>query len=423
MLWLHGPAGTGKSAVAQTFAERCAESERLGASFFFSRSNNRSDPNTVIPSLIYQLAVRLPHYKSLVAAHLANDPELLRKTRRTLFKNLIVEPLSQLQTQRRKRIQEPLLVVLDGLDECQGEDAQREIIEMISEVVRLKQDFPLIWLICSRPEAHLKYIFSRPDFIVSCSREELAIDVESITDVDLYLRDGLAGIRIEFSDVTESTWPSEEQTTQLSNYAFGHFAFASTALRYIGDLHYVAPMSRLNALLSFLKGVRVGTPNPLEALDTLYTRILHFVPDEVLPMIKQILGYIIYVTVFGPLCSAQALCNFFRVDQATFHSAFRKLHSVIDIPSPNTSKTQLRFYHTSFEDYLLDPSRSGKFVIAKEDFWPDFAKTCLSWYKTDLTLFHTLDGAFAISHFKGSMLIAFQDQSLIRCITMGFCQT
>jgi len=42
---------------------------------------------------------------------------------------------------------------LNGLDECKGEDAQRNIIEMISKVVQLKRDFPLVWLICSQPEA------------------------------------------------------------------------------------------------------------------------------------------------------------------------------------------------------------------------------------------------------------------------------
>lgn len=52
MIWLHGPAGTGKSAVAQTFAECCDKSGRLGASFF-SRPNDRNKPDTVIPSLVY----------------------------------------------------------------------------------------------------------------------------------------------------------------------------------------------------------------------------------------------------------------------------------------------------------------------------------------------------------------------------------
>ncbi|PPQ75498.1 hypothetical protein CVT25_012039, partial [Psilocybe cyanescens] len=41
VLWLYGPAGAGKSAIAQTFAELCAEKNFLLASFFFSRSDSR----------------------------------------------------------------------------------------------------------------------------------------------------------------------------------------------------------------------------------------------------------------------------------------------------------------------------------------------------------------------------------------------
>ncbi|KAF9441828.1 hypothetical protein P691DRAFT_620977, partial [Macrolepiota fuliginosa MF-IS2] len=37
MMWLHGPAGVGKSAVAQTFAEDCQSRNCLGRAFFFSR--------------------------------------------------------------------------------------------------------------------------------------------------------------------------------------------------------------------------------------------------------------------------------------------------------------------------------------------------------------------------------------------------
>ncbi len=400
MIWLYGPAGTGKSAVAQTFAERCADIGRLGASFFFSRPNDRNDPDTVIPSLVYHLAVCNPHYKSLVAVQLANDPELLRKkTRRTQFKKLIVEPLSQLQAQ----IQEPLLVVLDGLDECRGEETQREFIEVISEVVRLKENFPLVWLICSRPEPHLKSIFSRADFSVKCGREELVIDAESIADVDFYLRDGLAGIKNHFSDVTSRTWPPEQQITELSLKASGHFGFASTALRYIGDPAHAAPTSRLDDLLSFLQGVKGRTSNPLEALDALYAAILRDVSENLLPTIKQFMGYLTFVSAF-PLDSIQGLCNFLHVDQATFYTAFRKLHSVVDVPSPEAAfQTLLRVYHASFVDYLSNPSRSGTFAITWDDFLPSRAKLLLSWYKIDLELFHANDGGLIFTIFGTSI--------------------
>lgn len=235
-----------------------------------------------------------------------------------------------------------------------------------------------------------------PDFVITCGREELAIDAESIADVDLYLRDGLVGIRIEFQDVTTPTWPSDDQVTELSVKASGHFAFAATAVRYIGDPTVATPMTRLETLLSFLQGIRAGTTNPLEALDVLYSRIVGDVPAEVLPIVKRILGYFIFLSDDDYLDLIQALCNFLRISQATFYSAFRKLHSVIDLPSPEMAvDTRLCFYHTSFEDYLRDPTRSGEFAVEEPDAILDYAKSCLSWYEIDLALFHSADGVFA----------------------------
>src|ERR1700761_2779174 len=42
ILWLHGPAGSGKSTMAQMFAEDCNKQGRLGASFHVKRGHLRS---------------------------------------------------------------------------------------------------------------------------------------------------------------------------------------------------------------------------------------------------------------------------------------------------------------------------------------------------------------------------------------------
>jgi replication-associated recombination protein RarA len=53
-LWFHGPAGGGKTAIAQTIAEMFASVGRLAVSFFFSRiAVNRKDISLFIPTLAY----------------------------------------------------------------------------------------------------------------------------------------------------------------------------------------------------------------------------------------------------------------------------------------------------------------------------------------------------------------------------------
>ncbi|KXN86081.1 hypothetical protein AN958_10557 [Leucoagaricus sp. SymC.cos] len=66
LFWLLGSAGVGKSAVAQTVAEEMKAVGRLGASLFFSRLSKRDDPDQVISTLAYQLAVRSQDYKRII---------------------------------------------------------------------------------------------------------------------------------------------------------------------------------------------------------------------------------------------------------------------------------------------------------------------------------------------------------------------
>ena len=43
IMWLYGPAGAGKSAIAQTIAELCHARHLLLASFFFSRTDPKKE--------------------------------------------------------------------------------------------------------------------------------------------------------------------------------------------------------------------------------------------------------------------------------------------------------------------------------------------------------------------------------------------
>jgi hypothetical protein len=412
MIWIYGPAGCGKSAVAQTFAERCADVGRLGAAFFFSRPNKRNDPKTVIPTIAYQLSVHCADYKAVLTSRLADDPQLLSKALSVQFKKLIVEPLTYLQTQQYESVRRPYLVFLDGLDECQGEDAQCEFVKLINEVVRVKKDLPLLWLICSRPEAHLQSTFAR---LTDCGREELEIDDECRGDVDRYLRDGLFDIRMRYGSVIPSSWPPREQFDVVSRSGSGYFIFAATALGYIDDSVYANPVQRLNMLVAFLEqteGTVSTSNNPLAKVDLLYSYILADIPDDIFPITWRILAHYIYRPQYEgrgeppdwllpdlpSSTSVQELCNFLDLDQIALYSALRKLYSVVDVPSPEKAQsTPLRFYHASFQDFLVDGNRSGKFVVEREKAFVEISKTCLFWHEIDSRHFHVAAGAFTAS--------------------------
>ncbi|KAJ3556572.1 hypothetical protein NP233_g11945 [Leucocoprinus birnbaumii] len=382
MRWLCGPAGTGKSAIAQTFAEVCFELGRLGAAFFFSRPNGRDKSKTVIPSLVYQLCLHCPAYKVIVIEIIVNDPQLLQKAVGIQFKRLLIEPFVQLKMKGHPCSRQPLVIILDGLDECAGIPAQCLFIRLISEHVRLMRGFPLLWFLSSRQESHLKQSFSR---ITVCGRDELVFDQESRDDVKRYLRDQFIRAREENPYTTTPEWPPQAQLDDLVEMTSGYFQFAEIAVKYVNDPEVGDPVKQLNLLIAYLTTTqRIGVNNPLCILDALYTRILSNVPQEVLPTTLDILAQLALSSPHwsGKHMSAQVLCNVLRLEQHTFYGALAKLHSVILVPAPaNACLESLRFYHASFPDYLLDTGRSGKFGITKSWAFEIMASRYLDWYE------------------------------------------
>ena len=75
VFWLNGLTGTGKSTIAQTFAEITFADGTLGASFFCSRDfGERSDLQMIFPTLAFQLAYRYPPVPGKVASGVEGEP-------------------------------------------------------------------------------------------------------------------------------------------------------------------------------------------------------------------------------------------------------------------------------------------------------------------------------------------------------------
>jgi len=80
LLWLHGPAGAGKSAIAQTVAETCAEHGQLAASFFFSRSSPVCDAmKHLFPTIALQISMASPHKRQKLQRILRDNPYIAHR--------------------------------------------------------------------------------------------------------------------------------------------------------------------------------------------------------------------------------------------------------------------------------------------------------------------------------------------------------
>ena len=158
---VYGGPGTGKSAFAAQYVYR---SPRAAASLFFEHGNLAfNSPDAIVRELIFQLACRLPQYRSRLVYKLQEQSTDHAQNTQELFQSMFAVPLQEAIDGGH----ETLCVVIDGLDEC-GEDGKRLAAQLLSE-----EKFPK-WLrvvVLTRPEntvtAHLK-----PDMEIRMDEEE-----------------------------------------------------------------------------------------------------------------------------------------------------------------------------------------------------------------------------------------------------------
>ncbi len=165
ILWLYGPAGAGKSAIAQTIAQNCKENGLLIASHFFSRtssSSERSDGDRVIPNLSLQLLQAFPVIERYIEGVIRKDPGIFNKLRSIQMEELVIKPLHYLfqfpRDNGEPQVHNGRLIVVDGLDECSGPEVQCDLLHIIASACH-HIPLPLRFLIASRPEIHIRGAF------------------------------------------------------------------------------------------------------------------------------------------------------------------------------------------------------------------------------------------------------------------------
>ncbi|KAI3576339.1 hypothetical protein IWW34DRAFT_808243 [Fusarium oxysporum f. sp. albedinis] len=116
IFWLNGMAGTGKSTISRTVAQRQLERDCLGANFFFKKGEaSRGNMSKLIPTLARQLAIHIPGMISLTKNAIDADPSLPTKTLAEQFEKLFKEPLRKLAASSSDPTS--LVIVIDALDE------------------------------------------------------------------------------------------------------------------------------------------------------------------------------------------------------------------------------------------------------------------------------------------------------------------
>ena len=261
IFWLNGLARTGKSTIAQTFAETSFADGKLGASFFCSRGfEDRSNLRTIFPTLAFQLAHRYPRFREELLQVLKTNPDVGRESLSSQFEKVIVRPFAATKI--------PTLIIIDALDECKDEGPASALLSVLSRYVH---EIPEVkFFITGRPEPRIREGFQLKSLRSITGVLELHnVDRSSIDeDIKLYLLTQLNYIRENRSDCEfPEEWPSPHDINILCNKAGGIFIYASGVIKFVASNHH-SPTERLDLILHPQEATHEG------GVDPLYTQIL-----------------------------------------------------------------------------------------------------------------------------------------------------
>ena len=369
--WLNGLAGTGKSTIAQTVAERMFADGRLGASFFCSRDFlDRSNLQFIFPTLAVQLARTYPEFRSILVPLVRSDPGIAHESLYDQMNELIVGPL------RESAIS--TVIVIDALDECKDEEPSSAILSALG---RVAPEIPMVkFFATGRPQPHILEGFRSPlsekmaDVFVLHEVEPSQVG----NDIRLLFKHNFSELARRRSGLTD--WPSEEDLDLLCERAAGLFVYAVATVKFINHRNN-DPKEQLGRLLRLPKSSTYeGTTKfkPNVTLDSLYMTILQEAFDDDRPeddlKTRSILGAVTLATYPLSPSTIATLLGF------STESVFRRLSSTRSLLILQEDvRHPVQLFHKSFPDFIVDPIRctNKRFIVSPPDHHSELMVGCL----------------------------------------------
>lgn len=363
-LWLSGPAGSGKTAIAGSISDQCRARRWLAASFFFSASSGGTDRRSkryLIPTLAYHLYHQKPCILGLqdaIISAIAENPSVFESLLDMQLDILILEPLRKVGA--IDWTMWPKVVVIDGLDECRADpkrsfDAEEdrrismeqdhEEILSVLQKASLDPVFPFRILLASRPERVISKHFS---YIPTHATKKIFLDEHHNpeADIELFVQASLETIGHDRG--LQENWYPEGAARLIAQEASGQFIYATTALRFVKSPAR-PPHEQLERVLRWR---RFNDPNPFAALDALYTGIL-----EANGVVSLAVKWLLAIDTMRDEAHNRYMWSLLESYSGDTQRVLGGLTSLICLDP-------FRFYHKSFLDFLQDPRRSGSLHVS-----------------------------------------------------------
>lgn len=389
LLWLTGPAGTGKTAIAGSVADICKEMGILAGAFFFSSSSASSDRQSkkwLITTLAYQRVQQegLSDVGRFILSYIERDPTIFDRRLKDQLDYLILKPLQQRRRARHQAHLQPKVIIIDGVDECRAgysktandaaesrtnEDAHNEILSVLMRAVE-DPAFPFRIIIASRPERAFRNFFSAHAKVLT---KKVVLDdrYNPHADIALFLHAKFGEIRRRYR--LPHSWPSQGVIEVLVSNSSGQFIYASTVVRFIQSQNSL-PTKQLARILDSNLPASTRTSNPFWRLDALYSHILNTSPDPIssvlwLRAISERSGLAVLTSFDGDQVvvtrdiPAAFIKQLLETNPGEGEHLLGNLESLLSIPSAGDYTRPFHFYHKSLEDFLADPTRCDALYI------------------------------------------------------------
>ncbi|CVL06772.1 uncharacterized protein FMAN_11868 [Fusarium mangiferae] len=372
LLWLIGPAGTGKSTLARSVIDSLETSKRLIAGYMFKRGEqDRNGTNRIFSTLAMQLADTLSRFKESLRSSLEGlDKDAVDKSSlENQFQKLLWDPLESLKIKEANQL--PGIIVIDALDECERLENLTRLLGLFSKLCTIST-LRLRVLITSRYAPEIIEAFE--PLVKEKTVHTLELHREFSGDTALDIRNFLEA---RFADikhkrrVQKDPWPTVDDLDRLvwlSTTPEPLFIYAATLCRFVSDKNR-GPIQQL------IMWLEQGSKSQLHQiyypiLDQAFSGF-----DKV--EFRQKLRFLGTIVLLAKPLSAKSLTLLLRTDLDDISWWVPSLYAVLHVPYELYQPIQI--LHKSFSDFLTsdDGLGSNRYKINTAQIHAHLAEACI----------------------------------------------
>src|SRR5258706_7590883 len=149
--WFYGSPGIGKTSLAHSICASLHKRNHLAGAFFCRRDDpNLSDTINILPTFIHKLAILFPPFRTIIAKHLRDDPNLTPESMEGTFFLDLIRSLP-------RHPERTLVFVIDALDECGDAQSRTRLLEVLTSAAAHAPWLKIIFT--SRTEVDIQEFF------------------------------------------------------------------------------------------------------------------------------------------------------------------------------------------------------------------------------------------------------------------------